>query len=123
MTTVIKQQLTKVCNDLIGNRNNLASQIEASELQLSHNRDQLAHFDAVIASVKATLADDDILETALSTLGDPSLMLPIVVEEAPPAPLAPAAGTEVAPAAPSAIGGTGTDANGSPVAVDTVAAG
>lgn len=125
MTTLIKSALTKVVGDLTTNRKNLASQQESLLLQVDNNIAQLAHFDVLIASVNIVLADEEHLEAVAATIGDVVLNLPQAQEDPAPAPAPlPAAGSDaVAPAATPADVSAGTDGNGSPVPVDSAAAG
>lgn len=125
MTTIIKEQLTKVVNDLIANRGRLADAQSGLQLQIDQNTLQLAHFDTLIAAVKVVITDEDNLESTAAGITDVNLNLPI--DTAPPAggdsPLPPAGGDTQSPAPAPADGSTGTDGNGSPVTGNTVAAG
>lgn len=80
----VKEKLTKVLNDLLGNRKNLVGQIDAQKQQLEVNQSQLEHFDVVIASIKVQLSDETgDSETSIQY----QLDLPDLLE-APAAPLA-----------------------------------
>lgn len=122
MTTLIKEQLTKVVNDLIGNRTQLANQQSALQLQIDNNVSQLAHFDTLIAAVKVVITDEDALEATAAGITDVDLNLPVDTTPVTSAPLPVDGGDPVAPAAPSSDGVAGTDGNGSPVASDNPAA-
>lgn len=107
----VKTKLTKVLNDLLGNRKNLVGQIDAQTQQLEVNQSQLEHFDVVIASIKKDLADES--GKAVTEIED--LLLHPSLLDVPPAPLAAAGDAgDVAGQAP-AESDSGTDANGSPV--------
>lgn len=82
----VKESLTKVLNDLIGNRANLAGQVEIQKQQIGVNESQLGHFDVIIASVRHQLADatGDLEAKVEELLKSPDLHTPVV----PPAPLA-----------------------------------
>lgn len=54
----IKESLTKVLNDLIGNRKRQEEHVQGLQLQLDTQKDSLGHFDVVIAGVRAHLADE-----------------------------------------------------------------
>lgn len=120
MTVNVKESLTKVVNDIAGNRKNLVAQIEQGELQLSINKEQLNNFDVVLASLKAQLNDQTgAAETAiLAEMGSPTLTDSVV----PPAPLAAAGAGEAASGETAGEGSVGTDANGSPVTSDIASA-
>lgn len=123
MTTLIKQQLTKVVNDLIGNRTRLAEQNAGLQLQLDGNIAQLAHFDTLVAAVKVVIADEDNLEAVAAGITDVNLNLPLAVDPPAPSPLPVAGDSSQPPASTPADGSAGTDGNGSPVPSDTPAAG
>lgn len=115
MTTAkidVKTGLTKVLADLIGNRKNLAGQIEAQELQTGVQKEQLAHFDVIIGAMKLQLKDaSGTLDADVAAeMADPALL------EVPAAPLAAAGVDPNAAGSASANGDEGTDGNGSPVA-------
>lgn len=91
----VREHLTKVLNDIIGNRKNLVGQIDAQQVQLDQNKFQLAHFDVVVASLKHQLSDTtgSVVTGIEHEMGKPDLHEPVV----PPAPLA-AAGVSEEPA-------------------------
>lgn len=110
----IKQSLTKVLNDLIGNRQRQVEHVQGLQLQMDTQKEALSNFDTVIASVRHQLKDETgAVEAGIKAeLESPDLHKP--VEIAPP--LTAAGAGENAAGAASADGAEGTDGNGSPVA-------
>lgn len=113
MTINTKEGLTKVLNDIVGNRKALASQVEAAEIQIGVQKEQLNHFDIIIAAMKVQLKDKhgDLDADIQAELAAPDLREPVV----PTPPLADAGANQAAAGSASADGAEGTDGNGSPV--------
>jgi hypothetical protein len=114
MTVNVKEHLTKIINDVVANRANLANQVEAQKQQLDVNQSQLEYFDTIIAGMKVQLADqtDETVQKILAVRSAPGLTDKVGVEVPP---LAAAGAADAVAGAAANEGVPGTDANGSPV--------
>lgn len=100
MTTVVTQALNKVLSDLNMNRQRLSEANDGLKQQLEVNQTQLSHFDLIIATLTATMADEAKLEELLTTVAAQGIALPAV--EAPPVSQPAAGGTDPTAPAPAA---------------------